>query len=198
MFYTKINDKLILDIDGKVVIIVIDKNKKLMLIIVDPMGECDVNYFKDEDSYHFKILREYINNKSIGISLKFDLNRADQEKQQLEDNLYELTKIFNKNGYMLFYDTTDYRQYREDKKHSGHIALPTDIEHLSEVHKQVLQQISNEIIVDNVCTYKKTDKIVFHKLPIFYYDKYEKEMKETGQSLDEILMNSNQVSKHLK
>lgn len=180
----------------------IDTNKKFMLLIVDANGNMDDNYFEDRpDNVHYKIFRDYINNKSIDFSLKYDLKQADKKSREqglgIETRLYELMKIFLKNGYMLLQDNTDYRQYADSKKHVGYMAIPTDMDHLSDIHKQVLNQLSNEIIIDKVCEYKNMDKIVYFELPVFCYNKETKEMNSIAD-FNEVIYELNNQFKHVK
>lgn len=190
---------------------VIDTNKRLKLIIVDPQGNMDVNYYEDYpyEQVHFQLLRNYINNKSLSFSLKYDLKNADKlyreemvqsemvTRSNIESRVFPLIKLFNKNGYMLFLNMTDYKNYNNAKLHTGIVNLPIDIEHLSETHKQILKKLSNEIIVDPTLSSPKTDKLFFSKLPVTYYDKGTKEIYETGLGLDEIFLEQKEDYKHM-
>lgn len=174
-----------------------------MLLIVDPQGNINDNYFEDRpDNLHYKIYRNYINNISIDFSLKYDLALADKKAKEqgrgVEIRLNELMKIFVKNGYMILMDTTDYRQYKTGEKHYGGVVLPTTMDYLSNTHKQTLNQISSEIIVDATCQYKNIDKIVYFQLSVFYYDKNLKEISEVSPDFNEVLYELHHPSKNVK
>lgn len=181
----------------------IDINKKLMLVIVTPSGEVDVNYFDDyPDNLHYKILRNYIYNKATenSFSLNYDLKNADKlwkvERENrikqgedgsrllnFEFRLDQLSNILNKNGYLLLFDMYDYRQ-DFGSSHSGMINLPEELENLSNIHKQILKNFSNYIEVNKTAFYKNPDKIVFYDLPVYYYDKIKKDQCEIGSYYD--------------
>lgn len=191
----------------------IDINKKLMLVIVTPSGEVDVNYFDDyPDNLHYKILRNYIHNKSNSFSLQYDLKRADQlckeEKEKgkqrgedvsnlksMEFRLPQLSNVFNKNGYMLLFNMCDYR-YDSRSNRIGTVNLPDVLENLSDTHKQIFNEFSKYIEVNKTAFYTNPDKIVFEKLLVYYYDKIKKEQCEIGQYYDVLeVLNKNKDAK---
>lgn len=180
----------------------IDKNKKLMAIIVDPMGQIECLYLDDYPDYvHFQALRNYIKNKTISFSLKYDLDLADKKTsngKNIETNLDKLTKIFTKNGYMLMIDSTDYRNaYQNGENHNGWISLPCEIENLTSEQSQILNELSNDIMINRTSENINTNlnKIPFFNLSVNYYEKIGKEeyLHEIGQFdyvIEEILSES--------
>lgn len=181
----------------------IDKSKKLMAMIVDPVGQVECLYFDDYPDYvHFQALRNYIKNKSISFSLKYDLDLTDKSQsdgKNIETRLDKLVKIFIKNGYMLLVDSTDYRNaYQNGENHSGWISLPTEIGNLPDEQKFVLEELSNEIMIERTTenTNQNPNKIPFFTLPVNYYDKYKKDITPEIGQFDEIITQIREETKH--
>lgn len=178
------------------VVKMIKKNKKLLLSIIDPNGTIEPSYFTIEtNQQHCAILRNYIRNKSNDQNLKDDLEWIDKmapRNKLIETRLNVLVQLFIKNGYMILVDATDYRNaYQINTKHKGWIYLPSDIENLTLPHKQALNFLSNEIVVDRSYGKKPLDpnKITYSWLKVGHYEN--NEFIELGE-FDQVMEHINQ------
>lgn len=65
------------------VVNMIDTNGNLMITIIDPQGKIIPYYFSETMQNHYVAIRDYIQNKSIHFSLKYDLQLADRKRKEI-------------------------------------------------------------------------------------------------------------------
>lgn len=168
---------------------IIDKTKNLAAIIINPEGYINSYYYDNISNYqHYQIFRNYIYNVSKDTALQDELQMLDvafrEEKAQaekqgiqlkgtIETNRARLATLLSKHGYIVLLDATDYKNGSvENKKHSGVLSLPTNIENLSDQHKYILEELADETIIDKSGEprNKSLDKITFFTLQVSNYN----------------------------